>query len=90
MGRWLGLSGFVGCLQISGRLNAGSVGKRDLMHSVCFQVDGMSPVSEDGNTNTLYVIFLISYVVIINWILLQVAPNPRMSNNSKRMSIKSA
>jgi hypothetical protein len=38
------------------------------------QVDGMNVVGEDGHTNATYVFFLISYVVIINWILLQVTP----------------
>jgi hypothetical protein len=54
------------------RLQAGSEEERVLMLHVRFQVDGMSAVREDGHTNALYVFYLISYVVIINWILLQV------------------
>ncbi len=33
----------------------------------------MKLVGDDGHTNVLYVLFLISFVVIINWILLQVS-----------------
>ncbi len=65
-----------GCLgSASLRLSEGlqQVGKfsRGLLLCAC-QVDGMNVVREDGHTNALYVFFLISYVVIINWILLQV------------------
>ena len=37
-----------------------------------FQVEGLEEVNEDGHTNALYLTYLISYVVIVNWILLQV------------------
>ena len=39
---------------------------------VCVQVDGMNVVREDGDTNVAYVFFLMSYVVVVNWVLLQV------------------
>jgi hypothetical protein len=33
----------------------------------------MHVVGDHGHTNSIYVFYLISFVVIVNWILLQVA-----------------
>ncbi len=52
--------------------------KRGFRVRVRVQVDGMSVVDKDGHTNASYVFFLISYVVIVNWILLQVVSKSLM------------
>ncbi len=51
------------------------------------KVEGLDEVNEDGHTNALYLFYLISYVVIVNWILLQVAAGLKSFLTNQRRGV---